>query len=175
MTATMTKTETTVPTSFDEAKAHDMAHAFRLHTQHLRWQLAMAQHTLKTLEQEFQSDPCDYVNIFYLRLGFDHLRDVNLDKPDSILDLFQRRAWRVLIRNLGIYQLMSTRRKEEFDKQLSGGKLPELHEDTVVANLHSILAQANDFLTDAIREVCDLLRPEGLVLGEQQDGAAQLR
>jgi len=56
---------------------------------------------------------------------------------------------------------MSVKRRDEFDKQIEEGQLPEIHEDTIIDIISGLAGQAQDFAKEAALEVFEMLRPRG--------------
>lgn len=71
----------------------------------------------------------------------------------------KRNAWELLARRLGLRDLMSTTRRDQFDKQIREGEVPDITEDTITGVLLGLVGQANTFAAEAVREVFDFLRP----------------
>ena len=79
----------------------------------------------------------------------------------EIQEHMEREAWDVLVDKLGIKNVMSVKRRQEFEEQLQRGELPPVCEQTITAILLGLAGQARDFARDAAREVFDILRPRG--------------
>lgn len=69
-------------------------------------------------------------------------------------------VWKSFVDLLGIRKLLSIKKSEELDQQLSHPKdLPEITQETVYATLLSLVEQAPDFTKQACLEVFEWLRP----------------
>src|SRR5262249_49321252 len=60
-----------------------------------------------------------------------------------------------------IKNIMSVKKRGEFDRQMERGELPPITEQTITGMLLGLAGQAQDFATEAAREVFDILRPRG--------------
>lgn len=80
---------------------------------------------------------------------------------EALLRHFKIVGWRVLVERLGVLQIMSVKKREQFEKQLNGdgSELPEITEDTIMGILAGLCEQAKDFAREACVEVFELLRP----------------
>lgn len=87
------------------------------------------------------------------------------DAADVIKEM-ERRAWEVLVDELGIKNVMSVAKRKEFDEQLRKGELPPITEQTIASILLGLAGQADRFARDAAREVFDMLRPRGHLGGQ---------
>lgn len=111
----------------------------------------------------------------YSRFGLElyyHGHRYDLDDPGEILKAMERDAWYVLVESLGIKNVMSVAKRQEFDEQIQKGTLPPVNEQTVIATLIGLADQARDFAKDAAREVFDLLRPRGHLGGQYATNSA---
>jgi hypothetical protein len=78
----------------------------------------------------------------------------------SIEQKLRSEAWKVLINMLGVRKVLSVRRAEELDKQLSDWRdMPEITVQNVFDTMNSMIAQSRDFLEEAVQEVYQFLRP----------------
>lgn len=59
----------------------------------------------------------------------------------------------------GILQYMTTKRREEFDAQLTRGEYPALTVENIYSFMEGLTSQAGPLLVESIREVFDWLRP----------------
>jgi hypothetical protein len=86
---------------------------------------------------------------------------VSAERREIIFDKFKRQAWRILTDRLGITNLMSVKKRGEFERQLKDGDLPEITEDSILDIIMGLVDQAKDFATEASKEVFEiLLRPQ---------------
>ena len=84
---------------------------------------------------------------------------------DDVLKEMERKAWTTLVDALGVKNVMSVAKRKLFDEQLRRGELPPVCEQTVIATLAGLTAQASQFAREASREVFDMLRPRGHLAG----------
>ncbi len=98
--------------------------------------------------------------MFSLDFEFSGNRE-RVDSLERILVEFKRSAWRVLINRLGVINIMSVKKRNEFEEQLRRGELPEISEGTIIGILAGLCEQAKDFAREAALEVFDILRPRG--------------
>jgi hypothetical protein len=82
------------------------------------------------------------------------------ESADSIIGEMKREAWRVLVNRIGLRQIMSVKRKKEFDEQLEKGELPDITPETIMDCIMGLCQQAQDFAKEASKEVFDFLRPQ---------------
>lgn len=78
---------------------------------------------------------------------------------DDILDHMKREAWRMLFDRLGVKKLMSVAKREEFEKRLKEGELPDITEESLAGVILGMVDQAKGFAEEAAREVFEWLRP----------------
>jgi hypothetical protein len=102
----------------------------------------------------------DSYSRFGVDLHFDGRRhDLDDKGVSALVKMMERRAWNVLVDELGIKNVMSVAKRKVFDAQLESGELPPVSEQTIFTILLGFTGQAKDFATEAAREVFDLLRP----------------
>lgn len=63
---------------------------------------------------------------------------------DAIRKTIDGKIWDRLMNETGMYTLMSTRQRDEWDRQLSGENIPEITLDTVLATFNQLHASKND-------------------------------
>jgi len=78
---------------------------------------------------------------------------------ERLFEHMRRHAWQVLVRQLGILNIMSVKQREQFEKQLQDDQLPDITPETVLGLVGSLAGQVKDFAQEACREVFDLLMP----------------
>ena len=72
---------------------------------------------------------------------------------------FRVKAWRSIVRNLGLPKVMSIKRQKEFDGNCKKGSLPEINTKNVHEFLDSIIGSMNEIVEETIQEVYEWLRP----------------
>lgn len=96
----------------------------------------------------------------------DQWRD-NFKDIDAAVEIMTRAAWRSIVDRLELRRFMSIKRWEELQAQLGDRshhrheKLPPITEQNVAVFADRHLAQARDYLKEAVDEVFELLRPRG--------------
>ncbi len=90
--------------------------------------------------------------------GESYYRD---DAGERIKEKMKRRAWSVLVEKIGLRNIMSVKKRKEFDEQLKSGELPDVTEESILDVLMGLCGQAQDFAKEASLEVFDILRPRG--------------
>mgnify|MGYP005858594885 CR=1 FL=1 len=80
-------------------------------------------------------------------------------EKEKTLKEFRVQAWRFIVNSLGIYNLMSLKRQNEFDENCTEGNLPEISRETVFAFLDDVMNGASEIVAETVREVYDYLRP----------------
>jgi len=63
---------------------------------------------------------------------------------DAIRKTIDGKIWHRLMLETGMYTLMSTRQRDEWDRQVSGENMPEITLDTVLATFNQLHANKND-------------------------------
>lgn len=95
--------------------------------------------------------------------------DVSPQEAESAIKEIKRAAWSGLVDRMEIRKVLSIKRREELDRQLSGdtrsryepvAELPELTEANILAMLQDNMAKATDYANEAVYEVFDWLRPQ---------------
>jgi hypothetical protein len=140
------RTATYMAREFSEATADIVAAVQMLHA------------ATKRLDDAFRVDSDHDWSRFGMDLEF---RRHRCSDADEVVKVMEREAWGVLVDKLGIKNVMSVKRRKEFDEQLQRGELPPVCERTITAILLGLAGQARDFARDAAKEVFDILRPRG--------------
>src|SRR6185369_16026748 len=86
---------------------------------------------------------------------------------DTTLKEIQRQCWNGIVNRLELKKMLSIKRREALDKQLSGDSrgyeevppLPELTEENVISMFQDAAARAPEYAKEAAFEVFDWLRP----------------
>jgi hypothetical protein len=78
---------------------------------------------------------------------------------DDVLKHFNVATWEILVNRMGIKNLMSIKKREEFDKQIKDGDVPEVTAGNIIAVIMGLADRAADFATEAARETLKLLTP----------------
>lgn len=109
-----------------------------------------------TLTEAF---PTDYGFKVEAGSGY-HTRCPDWEKPEETMQYLKIQAWRVIITRIELRRVLSVARCAELDKSLETGKdLPDIEETQIWAMLEGTLAQVNQFIEEAVKEVFDFLRP----------------
>ncbi len=78
---------------------------------------------------------------------------------DQVNAKIKRDAWNAIVARMELRHALSIKRREELDKQLREGELPELTENNVLAMFEQSAANVETYLTEAVAEVYEYLRP----------------
>lgn len=83
------------------------------------------------------------------------------EKPglEAIIARMNVKVWELLINRLGVKNLMSIKRREEFEKQLEKGDVPEVTEANILGMIMGLADRAAEFATEAAKETLALLTP----------------
>jgi hypothetical protein len=81
------------------------------------------------------------------------------DKPEEALESVNRQVWERLIDRMEVKRMMSVKAAEALDKQLSHDELPPISLQAIESMCAGFQKQAPDFLTEAVKEVFNFLRP----------------
>jgi len=83
------------------------------------------------------------------------------EAPGAVCPRINRAAWRAVVDRMGVRQHLSIKRSQELDAQLEGKgeALPDLNEANVFALFEKTLAEHDQCIDEAVREVFELLRP----------------
>lgn len=96
-----------------------------------------------------------------------HDRQPDYEKPEATLKELERQAWESVAARLELRKIMSLKRTQEMDKQISSGEgLPEFNAPNVLAMLESNLNNAGQYLEEKVLECYENLRPCGWTLSE---------
>jgi len=112
------------------------------------------------IPEEGEDGHLSYYEPFGIDFEYDGHRH-NYDKGDEIRDCMARRVWGLLVDRIGLRNIMSVKKRAEFDRQLKDGELPPITEETILDILMGLAGQARDFAKEASLEVFDILRPRG--------------
>lgn len=148
--------EAGLPTKFCEATACQLARTYAANIALIRSNIEQLKQCTKNLREAFGEHDSRYH--FDINLSYQHGRT---SSEDGIYDGMKRAAWRILSNKLGLRNVMSVKRRKEFDEQLERGELPEITEETIVTVLLGLIGQAKEFAKEAAKEVFDILRPRG--------------
>lgn len=88
-----------------------------------------------------------------------HTSDVGKKASDEINKVIKRDAWRLIVEKMELRRLLSIARRDELDKQIRDGELPDLTDENVLALFQDSAANVNTYIEEAIAEVFEWLRP----------------
>lgn len=150
-----------------EAAATRMAGEYAAGIAAMRHHLDGLHAATERIQAAFARADCDNrgsFNRFELTIGYDHHRvyrrgDDGRDPYEGIFTAFKRNAWRMLVDHLGIKNLMSVAKRDEYEKQLESGDLPDITPAAILDVILGLADRARDFATDAAKEVFEILRP----------------
>lgn len=131
-----------------KASAHEIKEGFRL--------LQTAQDRLKAAfgEQDF----CYRMSV----LDHNGSRDVDPEAAAGHLLRLKGEAWTVLVEKLQLRQVLSSARAMELDGKLKDPKtLPEIDTDAILGMFESMTDNLQTYITEAVVEVFETLRPAG--------------
>lgn len=78
----------------------------------------------------------------------------------AVMGTLKRDAWAVILQRMEIRKILSIKRREELDRQISSGEgLPEVSEENILAMFESAAAKVSTYLEEAVKEVFEYLRP----------------
>lgn len=87
----------------------------------------------------------------------------NKEKPletvNQIMGILNRSAWKRIVEKLQVRQRMSSKRKDELDKKLEKGELPEITVENIFSLLEHYMNDAEEIQRELVKEVFDFLRP----------------
>jgi hypothetical protein len=142
-----------------EATCAHMAQEYAEATAEIRRLAAALDGECRRLFDAFKGEMKDYAfNPFEITLYHEGRRYYRCETK-NILDGFKRRAWDMLFDRLGVKKVMSVAKREEFEKRLKEGELPEITAESVCDVILGMVDQARDFAEEAAREVFEFLRP----------------
>lgn len=90
-----------------------------------------------------------------------NMTEVGEKASTQINKRIHRDAWNAIVNRMELKKLLSIKRREELEKQLSEGELPALTEDNIRAMFENSAANLNTYLEEAVTEVFEYLRPHG--------------
>ena len=85
--------------------------------------------------------------------------DVGKTASDQINKVIKKDAWRLIIEKMELRRLLSIARRDELDKQIREGELPELTNENVLALFQDSAANVSTYVEESIKEVFEWLRP----------------
>ena len=128
---------------------NDMAAAYELAVQHITQADELFQTANERLELAFES-----------RFGFECTRSGrDTWNAEATLKSLRSHAWRAIIEKMELRQMMSTKRRDEIDKAIQDGELPEITAGNIFATCTGLIDNVHDYLNEAVQEVFDFLRP----------------
>ena len=78
---------------------------------------------------------------------------------DAIIKKMNVKMWQILIDRLGIKNLMSIKRRNEFEEQINRGDVPAVTEANIMGLVFGLADRAAEFATESARETLELLTP----------------
>jgi hypothetical protein len=146
-----------------ERGATELARVFREATGKIRaaWEVIAEQcellsDTMRPVDEFHWHNPFDVTLYSNGRRHYDYQ---DRRAIDAVLKEFNVKAWSLLIDRMGIRNLMSIMKREEFDKQVEKGDVPEVTAENILGVLTGLADRAADFATEAARETLGLLTP----------------
>lgn len=85
--------------------------------------------------------------------------EVGKSASDKIKQSLQKSAWSHVVERMSLRRMLSIKRRDELDSQIDKGELPELTVENVVALFTMSAENANVYLSEAVEEVYNFLRP----------------
>lgn len=86
--------------------------------------------------------------------------DVGKEASDYIINKIKRDAWGVLVERIELRRLLSIKGRDKLDEQMRNGEdLPDITEENIIAMLQSTVANVDNFMEEAVKEIFDYLRP----------------
>jgi len=79
----------------------------------------------------------------------------------KIIENIRREAWSSLIERLEVRRILSIKRRQELDRQMRDGELPEITVENVLSLMEQSVANVQTYVDEAVLEVFDFLRPPG--------------
>lgn len=89
------------------------------------------------------------------------MSDCSPAQCQRVVEKLKRDAWSIIVEKMQLRRLLSIARRDELDKQLREGDLPDLTDANILAMLQESASNVNKYLEDAVLEVYDFLRPPG--------------
>jgi len=128
---------------------NDMAAAYELAVQHITQAGALFKTANERLALAFES-----------RFGFECTRNGrDIWDAKTTLKSLRSHAWRAIIEKMELRHMMSTKRRDELDKSIQDGELPEITAENIFATCAGLIDNVHDYLNEAVQEVFDFLRP----------------
>ncbi|MCI0462474.1 MAG: DUF4942 domain-containing protein [Gemmataceae bacterium] len=157
---TTTKELTVLPPQEEvERAAGWMAREYREATALIRQFILAIKAQTDRLNDAFKVDEPYHYNHFEMGFEYDGHRERIYENDtrwsDRIFGSMKRNAWRVLVDKLGIKNVMSVKRRQEFDEQ------------TITDVILGLADQAKEFARDAAKEAFSILRPRHPHFGGQ--------
>lgn len=91
-----------------------------------------------------------------------NLNRVGEDAIKQVMEQIKKDAWSVILDRMEIRRLLSIKRRNELDQQISTGDgLPDVTEENILAMFESSAANLKTYLDEAVLEVFEILRPPG--------------
>ena len=84
-----------------------------------------------------------------------YIRETN----NEIQKGLKQRAWRYIVDQTGMREVMTAKRVREFERQLESDEVPDITEDTVWQTLVSLRDNIGMLLDEAVEEIYEWLRP----------------
>ena len=91
------------------------------------------------------------------------LSDYALNDPvataNELIAGIRRNVWRYVLRQTGVSELCTTRRREELEREIDSDECPELNQNTVWRLLENLNNGLDDMFNEALKEVFKTLTP----------------
>lgn len=143
----------------------EMARTFKQSTDEIGRLMVAIEDQGRLLDAAFTAKPGEdspgsgYQN-FDMRFCYDGDHWLESKDLEKLRTMMKRRAWRLLSDRIGLRNIMSVKRRTEFEQQLDKGDLPDIDEETILDILMGLMGQAKEFASEAAQEVFELLRPQ---------------
>jgi len=94
------------------------------------------------------------------------LNDTLRDRRDPALRNLKVAAWKYVVEQTGVKNVMTEQRVANLKAQFKSGELPDFTFDAVISMLDSLRCDVGTLMTESVKEVYELLRPR--VIGNRQ-------
>ena len=145
-------------TTFDKTlfKRHNIGDLVRVYTES-KTIIEKAYSDLEAAQEMLKAAGVEYANTLPDR-NYRWKQDQKTE-ASKVIGQINERLWRHVVDLMQIRKFLSIKKAEELDNELEKGKFPEITYDNIFNTFLSMMAQAEDFAAEQIREVYDWLRP----------------
>src|SRR4051812_37965363 len=141
-----------------ERGAVELARVFHETTKNLRHHWGEIRTHCQNLDDLFKSDDDPFPRTRF-RVDLEYAGDRHTSDLDRTIKKMNVTVWELLINKMGVKNLMSIKRRAEFEEQIKKGDVPDVTAENILGVLMGLADRASEFATESAKETLKLLTP----------------